>query len=335
MVVVHSYLVSVALCIVTMLCWGSWANTQKLAGRQWCFQLYYWDYAIGLFLFSLLLAITMGSIGNEGRSFIHDLLQAGRSNLGWAFLGGAIFNLGNIFLVGAVDIAGLAVAFPVGIGLALVIGVIENYIAIPAGNPFILFSGVGLIVIAIIVDAIAYRRLSSGAKQGRVTKGIVLSILAGIGIGIFYRFLEFSMARDFIHPETGKLTPYTAVVVFTVGVLLSNFLWNTIVMKKPFTGDPVIFGDYFSKGNPKLHMIGVLGGIIWSVGITSNIIASGKAGPAISYGLGQGATMVAAVWGVFVWKEFKKAPAGTNRLLAVMFAFYIIGLGTIVAAKLV
>jgi glucose uptake protein len=151
-------------------------------------------------------------------------------------------------------------------------------------------------------------------------------------MGFFFRFVVASMATDFTNPEAGQLTPYTAVFVFSVGLFLSNFVWNSIVMKKPFVGDPVPYRDYFTKGNARLHMVGILGGIIWSVGMSLSIIASGAAGPSISYGLGQGATMIAALWGVFIWKEFKDAPKGTDRLLALMFLFYIVGLGLIVYA---
>jgi len=134
--------------------------------------------------------------------------------------------------------------------------------------------------------------------------------------------------------EAGKLTPYTAVVIFSLGLLLSNFLWNSIMMAKPLTGEPVPFGDYFTKGSLGLHFIGILGGMIWSLGMSFNIIASTAAGPALSYGLGQGATMIGAIWGVLIWKEFKGAPAGTNRLLAGMFVFYLIGLAILIASKL-
>ena len=334
MVIVESYTVAVIMCFITMLCWGSWANTQKFASKEWRFQLYYWDYTIGVLLLALISALTMGNIGSAGRCFFEDLSQASSEALRMAFIGGIIFNLANILLVAAIDIAGMAVAFPLGIGLALVIGVITNYIAIPLGNPVVLFIGVACIVLAIILDAFAYNRLlSSGQKT--TGKGFIISITAGIFMGFFYRFVAASMSTDFIDPEAGKLTPYTAVVIFSLGLLLSNFVWNSIVMIKPFVGDPVPFGDYIKKGNPKLHMIGILGGMIWSVGMSFSIIASGQAGFAISYGLGQGATMVAAFWGVFIWKEFKGAPAGTNKLLAFMFASFIAGLGLIIVARII
>ena len=332
MLIVESYALAVVLCVVTMLCWGSWANTQKLASREWRFQLFYWDYAIGVLLLALVLAFTAGSTGDAGRGFLADLGQAESRNLGLAFLGGVVFNLSNILLVAAIDIAGMAVAFPIGVGLALALGVITNYVATPVGNPVLLFAGVAGVVVAILLSAAAYRRLpSQGARTSG--KGIALSVVAGLLMGYFYRFVAASMSTDFRNLEPGKLGPYTAVVVFSVGLLLSSFLWNTIVMARPFVGEPVPFGDYFRKGTPRLHLVGILGGVIWNLGMSLSIIASGAAGFAISYGLGQGATLVAALWGVFVWKEFEKAPAGTSRLLAAMFAAFVVGLGLIVYAR--
>ena len=336
MVLVESYPIAVLMCVITMICWGSWANTQKLATKEWRFQLFYWDYAIGVFLLALILAFTMGSTGSAGRSFIPDLKQADAKWLGYAFLGGVIFNLSNILLVAAIDIAGLAVAFPVGVGLALVLGVITTYFAKPEGNVPMLAIGVACVMVAIILDAVAYARLASG-KQKAPVKGIVTSVAAGLLMGFFYSFVAQSMGL--VDPatkavEAGKLTPYTAIVLFSLGLLVSNFLWNSIMMAKPLTGEPVPFGDYFTKGNARLHMVGILGGMIWNLGMAFSIIASTAAGAALSYGLGQGATMIGAIWGVLIWKEFKGAPAGTNRLLAGMFLFYLIGLGVLIASKL-
>lgn len=334
MTIVESYAVAVALCVVTMLCWGSWANTQKLATKEWRFELFYWDYAIGVLLFALLLAFTLGSTGTAGRSFLDDMAQADQSALTSAFVGGAVFNLSNILLVAAIDIAGMAVAFPIGVGLALVLGVITNYMAAPVGNAPLLFTGVALVVAAIILSALAYSRLPNQGQR-TVGKGIVVSVVAGFLMGFFYRFVAASMSSDFVNLEPGKLGPYSAIVMFSVGLLVSNFLWNTIFMMRPLVGEPVPFGDYFAKGSPRLHGIGLLGGGIWNLGMSLSIIAAGAAGFAISYGLGQGATLVAALWGVFIWKEFRAAPPGTNTLLALMFAAFVIGLTLIVAARLV
>jgi len=334
MVVIQSYSVAVLMCFVTMLCWGSWANTQKLASREWKFQLFYWDYSIGVLLLSLVVAFTMGSFGSFGRGFIADITQVTATAFLFAFLGGIVFNLANILLVAAIDIAGLAVAFPIGIGIALVEGVIINYVLKPKGNPVLLFAGVLAIMVAVIIDALAYKKLPTEGQK-TTGKGIVISIVAGVLMGLFYYLVQKGIVADFVNPEEGKLGPYAAVVVFSLGLFVSSFLWNSIVMAKPFVGEPVAFGDYFKKGNPRLHLIGILGGIIWSIGMSFNIVASGTAGPAISYGLGQGATMIAAFWGVFIWKEFKSAPPGTNKQLALMFAFYIVGLALLIIAKLV
>lgn len=335
MIIVESYPIAVALCAITMLCWGSWANTQKLASREWRFQLFYWDYAIGVLVLALLLAFTAGSTGGGGRGFLADLHQGQARWLGAAFLGGVIFNLSNILLVAAIDIAGLAVAFPVGVGLALCLGVVTTFLATRQGNAPILALGVAAILIAIMLDALAYRRLAAGARRTPV-KGLVISVAAGLLMGWFYSFVAQSMGR--IDPvtkvlEAGKLSPYTAVVLFSVGLLASNFLWNSIMMVKPLSGDPVPFRDYFTKGNARLHLIGILGGMIWNAGMAFSIIASTAAGAALSYGLGQCATLIGAIWGVFIWKEFQGAPPGTNRLLGAMFVFYLAGLGILIASK--
>jgi glucose uptake protein len=337
MVLVESYPVAVLMCIITMICWGSWANTQKLASKEWRFQLFYWDYAIGVFLLALILAFTMGSSGTAGRSFMADLRQADAKWLGSAFLGGVIFNLSNILLVAAIDIAGLAVAFPVGVGLALVLGVLTTDMVKHDArvSTTMLMLGVGAITIAIILDAFAYARLAKGSQKAPV-KGIVTSVAAGLLMGWFYSFVAQSIGYD---PATktladGKLTPYTAIVLFSLGLLLSNFIWNSIMMAKPLTGSPVPFSDYFTKGNARLHLVGILGGMIWNLGMSFSVIASTAAGPALSYGLGQGATMIGAIWGVFIWKEFRGASPGTNKLLVGMFVFYLIGLGVLIASKL-
>lgn len=332
MVVIQSYLVAVLMCVITMLCWGSWANTQKMASKKWAFQLFYWDYALGVLILSLILAFTMGSVGDEGRGFLEDLGQADGKAIGSALLGGVIFNIANLLIVVAINIAGMAVAFPVGIGLALVIGVFVNYIAKPEGNPVILFIGVVLVVLAIIMDALAYRK-HSGGKASATTKGIVIAVLGGILMGFFYRFVADSMVADFAAPEAGKMTPYTASVIFAAGLLLSNFVWNTFFMYKPISGERATYADYFKKGDTRLHLIGLLGGMIWSLGMSFSIIASDLAGPAISYGLGQGATLIAALWGVFIWKEFGKAE-GLKGMLLAMFLFFLTGLGLIIAARM-
>jgi len=330
MFIIRKYSLAVVFCIITMFCWGSWANTQKMAELTWRFELFYWDYVIGIVLLSLLFALTLGSSGREGRAFSKDLKQAKRSSFRDAIIGGIIFNAANILLVAAIAVAGMSVAFPVAIGIALVLGVIVNYIATPKGNPLVLFIGIALITAAIIFDASAYSRLSA-ETQSVTGLGILLSVSAGILMSFFYRFVARSMSTNFENPESGKFTPYTAVFIFTLGILLSNFIFNTIIMKIPVEGDPVTISQYFD-GSFSTHLTGILGGIIWCIGMSFSIIAAGQAGYAISYGLGQGATLVAALWGVFIWKEFMQAPAGTNNILILMFCSFVIGLSLVVYA---
>ncbi|HRI19916.1 MAG TPA: GRP family sugar transporter [Panacibacter sp.] len=331
MFIIQDYSTAVIFCIITMLCWGSWANTQKLAASNWRFELFYWDYVIGIVLMALLFAFTLGSTGSGGRSFLTDMQQADNSSIFSAVLGGILFNAANILLVAAIGIAGMSVAFPVGIGLALVTGVIINYMDAPVGNATLLFGGVILIVAAILLNANAYRNISK-SKSSVSSKGLLLSVIAGCLMGLFYKYVANAMFPDFENPVNGKLSPYTAIVFFAAGILLSNIVFNTLVMRKPFTGAAVNYADYF-KGNFKTHLTGVLGGIIWCVGMSFSIIASGKAGPAISYGLGQGATIVAAIWGIFIWKEFKGASKNVMTALSIMLVCYIIGLALIIAAR--
>ena len=333
MFIIETYSLAMVFCLITMLCWGSWGNTQKLAGKTWRYELFYWDYVIGMVIFTLLLGFTMGSIGTEGRSFVADLGQAELKSIGWVILGGVIFNASNILLSASTSLAGLAVAFPLGCGLALVLGVINNYLEQAKGNPVLLGLGVLLVVVAIVCNGMAAGRVAKGSEQnsGR-NKGIILAIVAGLLMSTFYRFVVKGMDIDnFVSPEVGKLTPYSAIFIFSVGVLLSNFVFNTLVMKKPFVGEPVSYSDYFN-GSFKTHLVGILGGMIWCLGTAFSYIAAGKAGAAVSYALGQGAPMIAAFWGVFIWKEFKGADKKTNLLLGLMFLLFIAGLATIVVA---
>jgi len=333
MFIINSYALAVFFCIITMLCWGSWANTSKVSTEKWPFPLFYWDYSLGLILMTLIYGFTMGSTGENGRGFIADLQQADSASITSALIGGIVFNLSNLLIVAAIAVAGISVAFPVGVGLALVIGVIVNYIKNPAGDPVLLFGGVALVVVAIVVNALASSKVSK-SKGSTPAKGIVLSVLAGIIMGFFYRFVADGMTLNFISPDPGKMTPYSAVLIFSLGVFISNFLWNTFFMYKPIEGSKSSYKEYFTNGTGRQHIFGLLGGMIWMTGFLFNLIASDKAGPAISYGLGQGATMIGAAWGVFVFKEFKGAPVSINKYLVTMFVTFIAGLGMIIIARL-
>ncbi len=328
----ESYPTAILLCVVTMIGWGSWANTLKLSPPDWSFPLYYWDYALGLVLTALVFGFTFGSTGAEGRAFLPDLAQASWIAIGGAVVGGIVFNLSNLLIVAATAIAGMSVAFPIAVGLALVIGVVVNYLGVPEGNPYLIFGGTLLVVVALLLNARAYAKLpgDTAAAKG---KGIGLAVVSGVLMGFFYRFVADAMITDFANPEAGQLTPYSAMFIFTLGILASSFLFNYYFMRRPIEGAPVRFADYRSRGTPRVHLIGLAGGAIWCTAMEFNLVAAGTAGPAISYGLGQGATMIAAFWGVVVWKEFAAAKREANALLLGMFAFFIAGLVLIVAAK--
>lgn len=352
MFLLESYPIAVLFCFITMLCWGSWGNAQKAAGKTWRFELFYWDYVLGVLITALIFAFTLGSNGELGRSFIADLQQASPNALGSAFLGGVVFNIANLMLVAAIAISGMAVAFPVGIGLALILGVALNYFADQAGNPVLLASGVGLVALAIVINALAYGKLPKPEQTGASkAKGLILALICGVLMSTFYYFVAASLAKVEIPGadpialtytnlklegatlQAGQLTPYSANVVFALGIFLSSFLVVTFFQLKPFVGEPVSPFAFF-RGSFKEHFWGWIGGAIWAVGMTLNVIASGVASPAISYGLGQGATLVAAIWGVFIWREFREAPKGTGKLLFVMFVCFVAGIGLIIGAKM-
>lgn len=337
MVTVDQYALAVLLCVLTMTCWGSWANTQKLAARTWRFELFYWDFIAGLLAFSALAALTLGTFGATGRPFPEDLTQAdGRSILS-AFLGGAVWNLGNLLLVAAIAVAGLAVGFPIGGGIAWVLGIAVNFAIETLGGgatgpkTAILFLGVAVIVAAIVLTMKAYSRLA-GATKKPGAKGILLSVGAGLLIAFFYGLVVRATDPQFVTGGGGRLMPLTAAFFFSVGAFATTFLFNPIFMRKPVEGEPVRMSAYW-KGSLRTHLTGVLGGCIWSLGLTSSFLAVGAAGPAVSYALSNAAPVVAILWGVLVWKEFAQAPAGTNRLLVWVFVLYLAGLALITYSR--
>lgn len=323
----ESYAAALEFMIISMICWGSWANMIKLT-PGYRFQLFYWDYVIGLLVGAVVWGLTLGTRGVSGLPFIADLNHANSHHIWLAIAGGAVFNVANLLLVAAIEIAGLAVAFPVGIGLALVVGSVSSYIIAPAGNPSLLFGGIGLVILAIIFDATAYRLRE--AKRSVTLRGVVLSLISGVLMGSFYPFVSRSM--------TGSLAlgPYAASFFFVIGVALCSVIANTLLMRKPLDGgSPVPFRDY-GRGRGLWHLWGIVGGAIWCTGSIFNFVASRAhiVGPAVSYSIGQGATMISACWGVFLWHEFAAAPPKSRRLLAWMFLFFLCGLTAVALAPI-
>lgn len=331
MYLVESNTMAIILSIISMLCWGSWVNSQKIAAKSWRFELFYWDYNLGLVITALIFAFTLGTLGNLKGGFLENLAEASLSNIGSCLLGGAIFNVSNILMVMAVAVAGMAVAVPVTVSIALVLGVIINYLGLPSGNPVWLFAGVILVVGATVFNALAYRGKMANTSQ-TTQKGLLLAITSGILMGFYYRFVARTMPEDFTLIAPGQLSPYTAVFIFILGIFISNFVLNSIIMRRPIEGSPVKYRDYFA-GDFKNHIAGIVGGIIWCMGMMFNILGGVKAGYAISYGLGQGAVIIAALWGIIAWKEFKDAPKKSGIYLTLMMVLFAIGVICMILAR--
>jgi glucose uptake protein len=310
--------------ITSAICWGSWANTYK-GVKKYRFELFYWDYAVGIFLISLILALTMGSTGNDASSFMNNVRSADTNNIVSAMVGGAIFNLANLLLVAAIDMAGLAVAFPVAIGIALVVGVVSSYALQPKGNAALLAAGVLCALIAVVMDGKAYGSLAIAGRSVS-KKSIVVCVVSGVLMGLWAPFVARAMTNG------NTLGPYSIAVFLTLGALLSCLIWNIYFMKRPLAGEPVSFSGYFS-GPISGHALGLLGGFIWGIGMVFNLVAASFTGVAISYAIGQSAPMVAALWGVLAWKEFEGAPGKAKMYLVLMFVFYCLGIVLVARAN--
>lgn len=339
MVLVHSYAQAVFFFLIAMTCWGSWANTQKLAAKNWRFELFYWDVAVGLLLFALLAAFTLGTFGAEpgGRTFLEDIQQADLQSIGYGVLGGVFWNIGSFLISAAISLAGLAIGFPIGAGLAWLGGTILGYITeinttgSSSSNPVLLFSGMAFGIVAIYLSMVAYRRLASQRKGSSSVKGIVLAVLGGLSIAPFYTVTMYGMDPAFGLSGTGKLTPYSGVVCFALGAFLSTFVINPIFMAHPVDSEPVKITEYF-KGTLTSHLWGILGGSIWMLGLVVSFISAGQ-NSTIAYALSNAAPLVGTSWGVFAWKEFKGAPEGTNKILTFMFLLFIAALVLITLSK--
>lgn len=320
-----SYAAQLVFMLLSMLCWGSWANTLKLSSG-WPFQLFYWDYVIGILVASVGWGLALGG----GSQLFSSMAAASPSHILLALIGGIIFNIANLLLVAAIGVAGLAVAFPLGIGVALLVGVLLNYLLAPAGNPVLLSAGVALIILALVVDAIAYRKRDAGSQR-TTSAGIALSLIAGVLMGLFYPFVERSLQGP------RSLGPYSVVPYFALGIALCSLPVNSWIMRRPLPQQERTTAREYFEGKPLSHLWGLLGGVIWCTGAVLNFASSrGEfVGPAIAYAIGQGATMVSAAWGIFIWHEFRGASPAARRLVPVMFALFLVGLGAIALAPMV
>ena len=358
MILPESYFVALFVAIVAAICWGSWANTYKLAGRQ-RFELFYWDYALGVFVAATLAAFTFGSLGfnvaggGAGFAFVDDLmLHASKHSWAYGLVAGAVFNLGAILLVGAMSLAGMSLAFPVGLGLAAVVAILLALIDRTHVNAVLLLSTLVLILAAVALDVFAYRavaqrRSQEAIKTGRTKstkvtvswKGIVLALVGGPLIGLCFPLIDRSRT-----PDTG-MGPYAAAFMFGAGVLASTFVYNLFLMNLPVRGEPIEVLQYLRQPK-RSHLLPLLGGMVWAAGTVSLFVASSAVaataaqgadplpllGPNASILVVLAAALLSGLWGLLVWKELKDAPERARSLTALALVLLLAGLALFLVA---
>jgi glucose uptake protein len=341
-----TYPAAVVLLVFALLCLGSWANTQKLSGK-WRFELYYYDYAIGAALFGLAAAFTLGSLNSQELTFQDNLLIASRRAMAYGFGAGMVFNLANMLLLGAMQVSGMSVAFPIAFGLALAIGAVSTYVLNPMSNAILLFAGAILTMIAVVTLAFAHVAHLDAQRQTKTPLrpdpraprpprppspgvGIVLSLVSGILMSLYAPLSD--AARE---GETA-LSSYSAVLLFGGGILLSTFLYTPFFLNFPVQGRPVQLWDYL-KGTKKQHLWGFLGGILWMAGtLAAYSAASGpkQPGVVVSFALSQAVPMAAVLWGLLAWREFQGATVRVKMLLMAMLVLYAAGIAVVAIAPL-
>jgi glucose uptake protein len=303
--------------VISAICWGSWANTFK-GTRSYRFELFYWDYILGVVAIAVILALTLGSERSDGSGFLANLHTADRDNILYALAGGAIFNIANLLLVAGIEMAGLAIAFPVAIGIALAVGVIMSYLEQPKGNATLLLLAVLCAIAAVVFDGRAYQHLRR-ERAAVSRKSIAICVISGLLMGLFAPLVARAM-------NTGHaLNAYSIGVFFSFGALLCCGVVNVYFMRHPLVGAPVSAKHYFTA-SPRNHTLGVLGGGIWGLGMVFNFVAASLTGVAISYAIGQSAPMVAAVWGIVAWREFDGSSTRARLYLGLMFLFFILAI---------
>ena len=311
-----SYSAALLMMLAGMTFWGSWANTYKFT-RNWRVELFYWDYSFGIFLSSVVIGLTLGTFfGRE--TFLVQLLVANHSTWLYAAAAGALWNCGNVLMMSGVALVGLAVAFPLSVGLALVLGVIGSYVVMPRGNLSLLSVGVTMVFAAIIFNSLAYRAKESN-QSASSRPGIAVCVLAGLLFSSFGPLVGKALSGS---PALG---PYGVTFFFTLGALISTVPLMTYFMRKPIQGTRLSWSNY-QQGTAMQHWAGLLGGLFWTLGTTFTFVPASMVGIAPAYAIGQANPLIAALWGVFVWREFRGATSRANTLLVLMFTLYFGGL---------
>jgi len=300
-----------------MLCWGSWANISK-ALPKWRLEYFYLDFTLGFLLLVTALGATLGSAGSQGFGFFARLSEAARSQVVFALLGGFLWNVGNLLLLASIMIVGLAIAFPVASVIAMILGVGMSFWTQPIGNPVWLTAGVVVLVGAVTTNAAAYRCLRQFSDTSKPKGGVGLAIVAGILVGCFAPLVARALSGS------AALDSYTVSFYFMVGAMLATALVVPILLAHPLFGDKGSLGGYL-QGSLTWHVLGLVAGGIWCFGTVVNFLSGKLVGMAISWGIGSSASMVAALWGIFLWKEFANSGRSAKILIAVSLFCYLMG----------
>lgn len=347
-----TYLAGILLLILSMLCWGSWANTQKLG--KWRFELYSYDLSVGVVICAAILAFTLGSLNSSELTFQENFLIVSYRKMAYCVGGGMVFNLANLLLLGAMSIGGLAVAFPVSLGVAAIVSAVWNFALNPQGNAILILGGAVLVAAAIMVNVFAYtthvdlqaeeskkaalqidpraKRTKPRIKPAGPARAVTLSVMSGILMGIFSPVMNAGREGD------NGVGPYGMALLFAAGMLVSTFLYTPFFLNFPVSGAPIQFFDYF-KGTARQHLLGVVGGGLLALGAAAGFVgaatpASVKIGPAFGDTALHAGAVVAALWGLLAWHEFKGGSERIRMLLAVMLVLYLAGLGMMSIAPL-
>jgi glucose uptake protein len=337
------------LLVISAFCWGSWANTFKVI-KTWRFEYFYYDFTAGILLTTVIAAFTLGSMNSQDLTFQDNFLLASFRKMAWALASGLVFNLGNIFLLAATAVSGMSVAFPIALGIALVADAIWDFAYNPQASILLLFSGVFLVTIGIVMNILAYlwrqderasaaqtplqadpRSRNAPKRQANLApRGVILAIVGGLALGAFFPMLSEATAG-----ETG-VSPYGVAVLISGAVFVSTLLFVPFFLFFPVLGEPGQIRGYFG-GDTRQHAVGILGGALLGGGLLAGLLAAGaprvmQPGRIAEYALDHTALLIAAVWGLLVWREFKGSSHRVRMMVVAMLVLLVAGVGMVAVA---
>jgi glucose uptake protein len=345
MILPGSFIASLLVLILSLICLGSWPSLFKSVARKWRFELWYCDFAVGFAVAALVAALTLGSFGQDGFSFIDDFSLAGKKQDAFALVAGGVFNLGNMLFVGAISIAGMTSAAPIALSIAVIIGALVGPLLNEPSTPLLRFSGAVVLLIAVVGGAISYRRwalarLVEAMQTGRTkstrkvvsSKPIMLAIAGGVLLGGSIPLMQLGNDSEI------RLGPYSFSFIFGLGILLSTFAYNLFFMNLPVQGKPVDMSEYF-RARIATHFPGIMGGALALVGFLASLLSlradgAGHLAPKLSYAIAQGAAFITMLWGVFYWKEYESTDSKVNSWVVVTILFFLGGLALLAFGQL-